>query len=83
MPITLQEESIKASHTFKTNQEGVAVIPLNNILEGKLIINQPEYFEIVEEYGIGSNKVNLLQFRELQYPLIRKPADEDHLQILI
>lgn len=73
--VKLNEDSTKKTTTYTTDEEGVCKLVLQNILEGKLVIEMEGFFPIVEEYGTSQSKMNLYQLRELSFPLIKKPND--------
>lgn len=79
----LNEESTKKTTTYTTDEDGTCKLILQNILEGKLVIESEGYFPIVEDYGTAQSKMNLYQLRELSFPLIKKPSDANSVQILV
>lgn len=81
--VKLNEDSTKKTATYATDEEGTCKLILQNVLEGKMVIEKEGYFPIIEEYGTAQTKMNLYQLRELSFPLISKPSDENSVQVLV
>lgn len=79
----MEEQTTKKSTCYKTNAKGVGTISQQNIVEGKLIIEDEnnEYFKIIEDYG--PNKLNLYTMKELSFPLIKKPNTPNEIHIMV
>lgn len=80
--IKLLEKKLKRQdETFYSDSKGNCIIPLNNILQGTIEISHPDYMKIIEEYA--PNKMDLTKIKDLTFPLILRPENEDELHLRV
>ena len=72
------ENNNKNASNFQTNNDGITGISVKSQVEGKLVIENNNYFSIEENFI--PNKMNS---NTIQLPLIKKPENENELQIFV